>query len=563
MNRTWINTVVAAALFTLPSVCQDRVPVYRVTVVQRNIDSVNYQYKAGPTKIDFRGTVLLPAAKGDATVDPQKGRTEIDAKFEGLVAPQRFGPEYLSYVLWAVTPDGTSHNLGEIVPNASDKAHLPVTTDLQAFGLIVTAEPYASVRHPGDVVVLENQVRPDTIGEVRPIQAKVELMPRGTYTWNVPANETTGVANAPKVSMSRYQAILQVYEAQNALGIARAAGAEQYAPDVFAKAQEEYNQAQQLQMNSKGNDDRIVQYARAATEIAEDARTIADRRREESTLVAVRQETVEAQQAQLQAELKAMKEGERADNAEAKTQMEREKRERAEAETKAAKEQNQQATVVIVQPPAPEPQQAVQPVPPMLNANDDGARELRLRLLQRMNLAMVTRDTPRGLDATLTDGDFTGGQLQPGPERALTQMAAALQSHPDLKISVEGNSDSPEGSGLAAQRASAVAAALVRAGVPAQQVSSMSLGNSHLIVSNVTDRGRVENRRVEIVISGNAIGTVPSWDRTYPLSFESAEKVVIECSRFRCERPWHGLRSRVPLCGPDSFRVQCRDCTRA
>jgi outer membrane protein OmpA-like peptidoglycan-associated protein len=491
-----------------------------VTVVQRNIDSVNYQYKAGPTKIDFRGTVLLPAAKGDATVDPQKGRTGIDAKFEGLVAPQRFGPEYLSYVLWAVTPDGTSHNLGEIVPNSSDKAHLPVTTDLQAFGLIVTAEPYASVRHPGDVVVLENQVRPDTIGEVRPIQAKVELMPRGTYTWNVPPNETSGVANAPKVSMSRYQAILQVYEAQNALGIARAAGAEQYASDVFAKAQEEYNQAQQLQMNGKGNDDRIVQYARAATEIAEDARTIADRRREESTLVAVRQETVEAQQAQLQAELKAMKEHERADNAEARVQAEREGRERAEAETKAAKEQNQQATVVIVQPPAaPQPQPAVQAVPPMLNANDDAARELRLRLLQRMNLAIVTRDTPRGLNASLTDSDFTGGQLQAGPERALAQLAAALQSHPDLKISVEGNSDSPEGSGLAAQRASAVAAALVRAGVPAQQVSSMSLGNSHLVVSNATDRGRIENRRVEIVISGNAIGTVPSWDRTYPLSF--------------------------------------------
>jgi outer membrane protein OmpA-like peptidoglycan-associated protein len=323
--------------------------------------------------------------------------------------------------------------------------------------------------------------------------------------------------------MSRYQAILQVYEAQNALGIARAAGAEQYAADVFAKAQDEYSQAEQLKMNSKGNDDRIVQHARAATEIAEDARTIADRRREETSLVAVRQETVEAQQAQLQAELKAMKEGERADNAEAKTQLERERRERAEAEAKAAREQSEQPSVVVVQRPDPQPQPAVQaevqPAPLMLNPNDDGARELRLRLLQRMNLAMVTRDTPRGLDATLTDADFNGGQLQTGPDRALTQLAAALESHPELKISVEGNADSPEGSGLAAQRASAVAAALVRAGIPAQQVSSVSVGNSHLIVSNATERGRIENRRVEIVISGNAIGNVPSWDRTYPLSF--------------------------------------------
>ena len=242
MNYKFIKFAVAAAICTLPAIGQ-QVPLYRVTVIERTVDSVNYQYRAGPTKIDFRGTVLLPAAKGDATVESQQGRTSIDARFDGLEAPQRFGPEYLSYVLWAVTPDGRPHNLGEIVPNGSNKARLPVTTDLQAFGLIVTAEPYAAVRRPGDVVVLQNEIRPDTIGEIHPVMAKVELMPRGHYTWNVPASESAGVANAPKVSMSRYQAILQTYEAQNAMGIARAAGAQKYAPDVFAKAQQELAQA--------------------------------------------------------------------------------------------------------------------------------------------------------------------------------------------------------------------------------------------------------------------------------------------------------------------------------
>lgn len=281
MNYRFIKLIAATAICALPSICQERVPVYRVTVIQRTVDSINYQYHAGPTKIDFRGTVLLPAAKGDATVESQKGRTDIDAKFEGLEAPQRFGPEYLSYVLWAITPDGAPHNLGEIVPNGSNKSHLPVTTSLQAFGLIVTAEPYASVRQPGDVVVLQNEVRPDTIGDIKPVMAKVELMPRGHYTWNVPASESAGVANAPKVSMSRYEAILQTYEAQNAMGIASAAGAQKYAPDVFSKAQAELAQAQQLQ-TTKGNDDIIVQHARAATEIAEDARIIAERRQQDA-----------------------------------------------------------------------------------------------------------------------------------------------------------------------------------------------------------------------------------------------------------------------------------------
>lgn len=141
------------------------IPIYRVTVVQRTVDAVNYQYRSGPTKIDFRGTVLLPKAHGDATVESRRGRTEIDAKLDNVEESQRFGNEYLTYVLWAITPEGRPHNLGEVVPGPSNKAKLRVTTDLQAFGLIVTAEPLAAVRQPSDVVVIENLVRSDTVGK--------------------------------------------------------------------------------------------------------------------------------------------------------------------------------------------------------------------------------------------------------------------------------------------------------------------------------------------------------------------------------------------------------------
>lgn len=479
--------------------------------MQRNVDSVNYQYHAGPTKVDFRGTVLLPHSKGDATVDSQKGRTDIDAKFEGLLAPQRFGPEYLSYVLWAVTPDGAPHNLGEVVPNGSNRAHLPVTTDLQAFGLIVTAEPYAAVRHPSDVVVLENEIRPDTIGEVKPVQAKVELMPRGKYTWNVPETETAGLATEPRVSMGRYDAILQVYEAQNAIGIAQSEGAQQFAPDVFAKAQAQLNQAQQLEA-TKGNDDRIVQYARAATETAEDARTIAEKRQAEQAMISVRQDTAQAQQSQLEAQAVAERERQRADQAQAQAQAEHQAREAAEAEASALRA----TQAAVAAQPAPAPQVIVE----VAHSNPTaGEKNLRAQVLQRMNLAIVTRDTPRGLDATLNDADFSGSQLRPEAAGNVAQLAAAVLMHPGLKIAVEGDSDSAEGSGLAGQRAAMVAAALERAGVPARQISRSSAGDSHLIVSNSTERGRIENRRVEIIVSGDAIGTVPTWDRTYSLPF--------------------------------------------
>jgi hypothetical protein len=186
------------------------VPIYRVTAVSRILSAINYQHWSGPTKIDFKGTVLLPAAHGEATVESKKGRIEVDSKFERLEAQQRFGREYLTYVLWAVSPEGRAVNLGEVVPGRSDKADLHVTTDLQVFGLIVSAEPYFSVSRPSDVVVLENEIRPDTIGRVEQVAAKYELMPRGQYTCDVPSSDIRSRdAGAPRVSMDQYEALLE------------------------------------------------------------------------------------------------------------------------------------------------------------------------------------------------------------------------------------------------------------------------------------------------------------------------------------------------------------------
>ena len=191
----------------LPVICQQPqqqtdqksgpAPIYRVTVVERTVKAVNYQYRSDPTLIDFRGTVLLPKAKGEAIVQSKQGRTEIEAKFDSLLEPSRFGREYLTYVLWALTPDGRPHNLGEVIAGTSDKSKLGVTTDMQAFAMIVTAEPHSAVRQPSDVVVLENQVRPDTVGKIEQVEAKYELMPRGLYSWEAPVNLATSSCHAP------------------------------------------------------------------------------------------------------------------------------------------------------------------------------------------------------------------------------------------------------------------------------------------------------------------------------------------------------------------------------
>jgi Domain of unknown function (DUF4398) len=250
------------------------VPIYRVTVIERTAKAVNYQYRAEPTEIDFRGTVLLPEARGHAWVQSKQGRTEIDANMERMQSSQRFGREYLTYVLWAISPEGRPHALGEVVLNGSDKAHLHVTTDLQAFALIVSAEPYGAVRTPSDVVVLENEIRPDTVGRIESVDAKYELLPRGEYTWQISDKLNAELANTPRVSSGEYDALLELYQAQNALGIAGSAGAGQYAPNTYAKAQQLLAEAQNWQ-SRKGESRKVVEYAKEAAQTAEDARVIA------------------------------------------------------------------------------------------------------------------------------------------------------------------------------------------------------------------------------------------------------------------------------------------------
>lgn len=255
------------------------VPLYRLTVVGRTIQAVNYGHRSVPTKIDFRGTVLSPDAKGGATVKNERGATVIDAKFERLSPPSRFGPQFLTYVLWAITPDGRTANLGEIVLNPSDKGKLHVTTDFPAFGLMVTAEPYFSVAQPSDVVVMENKVRPDTIGQIQVVEAKYELLPRGQFTLD---EQATAASPTKMVRMNEYEAITAVYQAQNAVQIAQSGGAERFAHEVFSKAVAHLERARLY--NATKDYKRAVMTAREAAQTAEDARAIAEKRAAEQNI---------------------------------------------------------------------------------------------------------------------------------------------------------------------------------------------------------------------------------------------------------------------------------------
>lgn len=492
--------------FAQPPVSPGPQPIYRVTVVSRNLEAVNYEHRGGPTPIDFQGTVLLPKAKGTAMVDSHRGAVSIDAKFEHLDAPTRFGREYLTYVLWAISPEGRAKNLGEVLVDSSNKAHIKVTTDLQAFGLMVTAEPYYSVTIPSDVVVAENIVRPDTIGAREEVTAKYELLPRGQYTLNVQPSQLQSInAEWEKLPYDRYEAVLELYQAQNAVQIARSLGADQYAPESFSKAESLLAQAQD--MNARKLDTHtIVSTAREAAQMAEDARTIAVKRRDAD------RHQREVQSSRDQGELRKAEE----DAAQARADAQAEAQQAADARREARQEVAEaRATEQAALTPPPPP---AAPSQPAVALRDSGAaqRQFRAQLLARLNGSFAARDTPRGLVVTVTDAMFEPGSDDLSPEvgRRLGNVAAILSSHPGLGVRVEGYA-TPEA--LSERRAQIVRDAIVALGARPNTVAAVGYGDARPIASNATAAGRQQNRRVEIVISGNSIGNRALWDRPYSL----------------------------------------------
>jgi len=273
---------------------QNGIYIFRVKVVQRNLDCVNYLHRSGSTTIGFEGTPMLPKAHGEAKVQSERGRITIDARFDGLTPANGFGPEYLTYVLWAISPDGRAQNLGEVLPSGK-KNDIHVTTALQSFGLIVTAEPYFSVSQPSDLVVLQNVIRPDkTNGVLEKVNANYFLLPRGTYA------ETAGAHTVTNPITRNEHTPLELYEAENAIRIARAAGADKYAPEIMSQATLDLRNATDID-GSKHRDEKMeITHAREAVQRAEDARLVALRKqaaeRQAATVAAKNEAEHQAQQ---------------------------------------------------------------------------------------------------------------------------------------------------------------------------------------------------------------------------------------------------------------------------
>ena len=487
---------------------QDGVPVYRIEVVAREIPAINYFHRKGSTQIGFQGTSLLPNAKGEAKVEANAGRTTINLHLEGLTPANGFGEEYLTYVLWAITPEGRPVNLGEVLPTGSkNKFDATVTANLQAFGLIVTAEPYFAVTVPSDLVVMQNVVQDKTQGVLEQVNAHYSLLPRGAYA------ETAGRHTVLHPITRKERSPLELYEAENAVQIADAAGAEKYAQDSMNTAKMDLQNAEGIDAH-KHDRRQTITYAREAVQSAEDARLITIRKikaEDEAAQLKARQDAEQAaQQSQLaaqQAQAAAEAQAAQRAQAEAAAQAAEARAQKARADQEAA-QQAQQAAEQARQSAEQARQQAEQAAQQAAQQTE----QMRERLKAQLNQVLQTTETARGLIVNMSDVlfDFNKYTLKPEAREKLAKVSGILLAYPDLKLSVEGYTDNigsdEYNQKLSEERAGAVRDYLITQNVPQSNITSAGFGKSNPIADNATSSGRAQNRRVQLVVSGSAIG---------------------------------------------------------
>ncbi len=485
-------------------------PIFVVNVTSRTVEAINYRYRGGAADVALAGTALLPSADGKAKVRSKRGTMEVEAEFGNLQSPTTFGGEYLTYVLWAISPDGRAANLGEVLVGGNDRSKLTATTDLQTFALIVTAEPYFAVRQPSDVVVLENVVGANTKGTAEAVSAKYELMERGGY---IP----TGYKFDPVVLDAGLP--LEFLEARNAVRIAKSEGAETYAGESYQHAFELMNTADGYATDRHSDKKQLIATSRETVQTAEDAREIAVKRIEEANRASERQASADAQaQSQAQAD-EATRQKEVAQSNAANAEVNAADAQAAAAKAHADMANNQAtsaAAVTAAQADADQARLAAQQAEQNEQKADSDKAAMRAQLSLQLNTILETRDSARGLIVSMSDVLFETGEysLKTGAREKLAKVAGILIAYPSLNIAVGGYTDNVGGDQmnqkLSENRAGAVRDYLVEQGVAANSVTAEGFGNTSPVASNDNAAGRQENRRVELVVSGDAIGVPPN-----------------------------------------------------
>lgn len=453
-------------------------------VVTKTVRAVGYEVGAASTKVDLKSTDLMPEAVGEAKVEikSKAGRTNVEVNVKGIKPPSTLGAEYLTYVVWVVTPEGRTGNTGELLINKNGEGKLSATTPAQTFSVVVTAEPYFAVRFPSEMVVLISDIRKDTKGKIFPV-SEYKLVKRGQY-------EKLGnpLALSPDPTVP-----LDIYEARNAVEVAKSRLADKYAPEIFTKAEGGLKLMENY-LVGKTEIKQIISMARQTTQFAEDARALSVLRQEQERIENER--LAAAAKAKAEAEAKAS-----AEAADAKRIADEKAAEAKRIADEKAAEAKRQADAEIA-------------------AKEEARRkaelekqQLRAKLLEQFNRVLPTNDTSRGLVVNMGDVLFDTGKadLRVDAREALAKLSGIVLNYPSLRLAVEGYTDSTGteefNQTLSDKRAGAVYDYLMKQGLKEDALTSKGFGWNNPVADNKTAVGRQKNRRVEIVVSGEVIGT--------------------------------------------------------
>jgi len=487
----WVRFCALSTLAVAGSLAnaQNKKEIPAADVVRKSIKAVGYEVGGGATKVIFLGTSAAPQASGEAKVEAKTGGTSIDLKVTAMPQPTTLGAEFLTYVLWTVTPDGTTNNIAEIPIDKQGNGKLSTRAQSQTFAMIVTAEPYFAVQLPSELVVLENDTKKNTKGKIYP-DNDYQLMKRSQYAkMGNPLALTPDLKKVP----------LDIYEARNAVEIAKSQKAQQYAPEIFSKAEGSLQLAENS-LASKADKSQIITNARQTIQFAEDARALSAERQEAERIQNEKSAAASAAAAKAKAEADA------AAATEAKRQAELTAQQKAAAQMAA---QQAAAKAAAEQAALRAKEQA---------AKDEAARAqaataaLRAQLLQQLNEVLQTTDTPRGLVVNMADVLFETGKyaLSQDAQLKLAKLSGIIQAHPGLNLAIEGHTDTTGSADfnmkLSQQRADTVREFLISQGLSPDTITAKGMGEDNPVADNSTAAGRKQNRRVEIIVSGEVIG---------------------------------------------------------
>ncbi len=443
--------------------------------------------------VNMAGTGVRSNVTGRAEAKRSEGRTRIKLHIKNLQHPQTLGSYYTSYVVWAITPEGKTENLGELPREGGRERGINVTTAYQVFGLIVTAEPHALVSYPSPMIIAENTLRKDTKGNVTATTIEYQGDPGIYYATDANRGQIAPDYNTP----------LPVLGARRSVEIARRAGAAAYAPSELTAAETKLAILERVWPPNRKREDRYGAQAREVMQLGEGARASAIERSAQARLAAERNAAASAvSQAQTEA-------------ARARAQMERYGRELAQARERLAQAQTEAER-------AKASEEVARLEAERARLESEQARRERDEALEGLAISLAaileTRREARGLIVSLSDVyfDFDKATLKPGAKEKLSKLTGILLAYPgNYRIEIEGHTDSigsdEYNQRLSESRAMAVRDYLTQAGLPADRiVATRGFGKARPVVTNDTPEGRQINRRVEIIIADTGLPTSAS-----------------------------------------------------